>query len=216
MIEFQCTIHGKYSAEYNLIYVPILKNAHTWGEKFFSHNLSCNENVYISKDNAKLYKDKKFAVILRDPVDRWISALAQYLVEFDNNVELLDDPLIKKLITDGLVFDRHAVPQRYDLIGLDENRTVFFMCDDNLEKNVNLLSLAFFKKPTESVGELNRYTDNLNKQLLYTKIKNMVFQDPVLLEKIKQYYVMDYTIIAQAKNRIVNGTMDKYIFKKML
>jgi len=216
MIEFQCTIYGKYSAEYNLIYVPILKNAHTWGEKFFSHNLSCNEDVYISKDNAELYKDKKFAVILRDPVDRRISALAQYLVEFDNNVELLDDPLIKKLISDGLVFDRHAGSQRYDLIGLDETRTVFFMCDDNLEKNVNLFSLAFFKKPTESVGELNRYTDNLNKQLLYTKIKNMVFQDSVLLEKIKQYYVMDYTIISQAKNRIVNRTIDKFNFKNIL
>lgn len=215
MIEYQYSLHGIHSSENNLIYIPILKNAHMWGEKFFSHNFDCNETIYITPVNVELYKDKKFVVILRDPIDRWIAAMSQYLVEFDNPVELLDNVLIKKLITDGINFDVHARPQRYDLIGLDEKRTVFFMCDEKLENNVNLFSSLAFKKPTEYVGEHNRNNQNPAKTILYPKIKNMVEQNTILHNRLKEFYSIDYTLIEEVKGRIINGYKNKFILKEL-
>jgi hypothetical protein len=210
MIEYQYRLHGIHSSENNLIYIPILKNAHMWGEKFFSHNFGCNETVYISADNIELYKDKKFIVILRDPIDRWISAMAQYLVEFDNPDDLLDNVLIKKLITDGINFDAHSRPQLYDLIGLDIKKTVVFMCNDELENNVSLFSSVVFKKPTESIGEHNRNSESILKKTLYPKIKNMVEQNISLQNKLKTFYSIDYTLIKQLQSRIIDSHTNKY------
>lgn len=215
MIDFLSRLDGIYSNEYNLIYIPVLKNAHSWGKQFFSHNFNCNEKVYIGSENINLYKDKKFVVILRDPIERWISAVTQYLLNFDNPVEMLDNPVIFKLITDGIVLDVHAIPQRHDLIGLDDSKTIFFMCDENLERNVNLFSLAFYKKPTESVGNYNRHIDNEQKTFLYPKIKNMVLQDSTLLNKLKEFYLMDYALIAHVKSRTINGSINKFTFRDM-
>lgn len=204
MIEYQYRLYGISSNEHNLIYIPLLKNAHSWGEKFFSHNFGCNEDVYIGPNNIELYKDKRFAVILRDPIDRWISAITQYLVDLNTNVEVLDDPFIYKLIKDGVMFDDHARPQRYDVIGLDDRRTAFFMCDDKLEFNLNIFSLALFNKRVKPVGEINRHYNNSAKKLLYPKIKNIVEQDKVLMDKLKTFYDMDYVLIEQLGHRFVN------------
>lgn len=201
MIEFPYSIYGIRAKEYDLIYIPLLKNAHTWGEKFFSHNFGCTETVFITKNNTELYKDSKIIVIIRDPVDRWISALAQYLSEFDNADSMLDNLLIKKLITDGVIFDNHARPQLYNLIGLPKKQTVFFWCDDHLEKHINLYSLKVFNKPAESVGEHNRNSQNPAKVILYSKIKDMVNTDQELYNKLKSYYSMDYNLIKQINHR---------------
>lgn len=215
MIDFQYRLDGIYSSEYNLIYIPVLKNAHSWGKQFFSHNFNCNEKVYIGSENADQYKDKKFVVILRDPIERWISALAQYLIDFDNPVEMLDDPVIYKLITDGAALDAHGMLQRYSLIGLDESKTIFFMCDENLERNINLFSMEFYKKSTESVGDFNKHINDKQKTFLYPKIKNMVLQDPIALNKLKKFYLNDYALIAHTKNRTIDGSIDKFTFRDM-
>jgi hypothetical protein len=211
--QYEYRLHGIHSSENNLIYIPILKNAHSWGEKFFSHNFNCNETVHITQYNKELYKDKRFVVILRDPIDRWVSAMAQYLVEFDNPDELLDNVLIKKLITDGINFDRHSKPQRYDLIGLDIKKTVVFMCNDELENNLSLFSSLAFKKPTESIGEHNRNSQNILKKTLYPKIKSMVEQNISLQDRLKEFYYIDYTLITQLQSRIIKDYKAKYIIK---
>jgi hypothetical protein len=208
MIEYQYRLYGINSNENNLIYIPLLKNAHSWGKKFFSHNFGCTEDVYIGPDNIELYKDKRFVVILRDPVDRWISAITQYLVHLDINIDLLDNPFIYKLITDGVVFDAHARPQHYDIIGLDDRRTAFFTCDEKLEFNLNIFSLALFNKRAEPVGEINRHHNNDAKKILYAKIKNMVEQDTILVDKLKTFYYMDYVLIEKVKHRFVNKLID--------
>jgi hypothetical protein len=195
MINFNFGFRGLFSKENNFMYVPILKNAHMWGEKFFPRNFGCTEEVYVLESNINLFKDTKFLVILREPTIRWVSALTQYLVQFDEAGEMLDNPLTKKLILDALRLDNHSRPQAYDLIGLNKKNCIFFNCNEDLEKNLNYFSLSCFNKPTESVGppeDNNISAHNLSKQFLYPKIKNMV--DTELIDNLKIFYSIDYTL----------------------
>ena len=199
MIKHDININGFHSKEHNLVYVPILKNAHMWGLSFFSLNFGCSEPVVIQEKNFKLFEDSIFLVILRDPIDRWISALTQYLIiAFEDPVKILDDLIIKKLITDGIIFDNHAKLQLDELIGIDEQKIVCFRCDENLEKNISNFSLINFNTPTASVGHLSNFNVsayNDTTQFLYPKIKNMVYEDVEIMNKLKRFYAKDYLLI---------------------
>ena len=192
-------VHGFYSKEYDIIYVPILKNAHTWGQDFFSHNFGCNEVVVVHEKNFQLFENTIFLAILRDPIDRWISAITQYLVAFDDPVKLLDDVIIQKIITDGIIFDDHAKTQKSSLLGINKNNIVGFMCDEKLEENINKFFLINFNLPAKSLVA-NSISHNVavyddSKKFLYPKIKNMVYQNEEIVNKLKKFYEIDYELI---------------------
>ena len=116
----------------DLMYVNIPKNASSWTKP----NLrDWQWEVYNYHKDLQI-KNKKAIVVLRDPVERWISGIAEYLYlhHYDTNVWEINNHMIN-LIFDRVVFDDHTERQINFLHGLDRGNCVFFKCDENYRKN---------------------------------------------------------------------------------
>lgn len=216
-----------YYKDFNIGYVPILKNAHMWATYFLNKNLNnslkmrfpsngflrINEVYY--KDN--LFENTLFIVILRDPIDRWISGFTEYLMEPRNyalNINLTS-PEIVTLIKDGVMFDEHTKMQSINLLGLNQLQTAFFICDSNLEKNMNFFFKEMFNIDMISIEQHNRHVDNPNKVDIYPFVKNLVKNDKSLQDKLKNYYQLDYMVIDELKssNKFVYENIPEYLNK---
>ena len=100
------------------------------------------ENLLISLDwkidNYRHRDDKDSLIyfsVLRDPIDRWISGIVEYLTI--NKIELSDlSDVAIKLIFDAKTFDRHTQNQCYYLESINLQNTIFFKFDQQLSKNL--------------------------------------------------------------------------------
>lgn len=201
---------GLQSSEHNLIYFPILKNAHTWAEKFVSANFNMNIEVHKNTENYEtVLKDKVVLVILRDPLLRWLSAVTQYFIESDT-VQLLDNTVYQQSIKDIICFDDHSNIQVLNLLGINTDNCVFFRCDDQLEENMNLFSKFWFNKETVSVGKHQVMIDNPDKVVIFNKLKNIARNDVELLKRIREFYAMDYKLISSFGDRFIDKKVPVY------
>lgn len=111
------------------VYVPIPKSASTW----------CKEIWAIGQEFdflANLEQDLRYAVILREPVDRWLAGFAQCQVGNDPAWEGHWERLGWDWVFDTLVFDNHTEPQASFLAGLDLDRITWFRFGEGLEQNM--------------------------------------------------------------------------------
>lgn len=212
------------SNDNNLIYVPILKNAHTWAENVLGVNFGCTISdlrgnsglvkkygLFLSKEKGCInYTNSVFLIILREPTSRWISAITQYLSE--KNVDL-DNEVQYDLIRDGLIFDNHARPQYIDLLDINLFNSVIFECNDNLQVNLNNFSKFWFNKPLEYMPPLNQYTEHDKKKMIYNKIKNHVNNDQQLKNRLKHIYGSDYNLYdtCHKMNMFFNDKIPDYV-----
>ena len=116
------------NSDKSLTYINIPKNASSYmkaclmGSKYkwtyYNHFIAQQQNL----------------IILRDPVDRWCSGMAQSL--FNSKMEMSDDDIFKHI-----TFDDHTELQTYFLQDIDLTNTVFFLVDDQLTENLNTWSI---------------------------------------------------------------------------
>lgn len=120
-------------------YVPIPKCASSWTTKFLqavSWSVSKDTDDILSTSYTTL-------VVLRDPIERWISGLAQYLTTYHPKLPLQSREFIQ-FIFQRIDFDPHTTPQINFITGLETDNIVFFKFDQNLEKNIK----TFIKENT--------------------------------------------------------------------
>ena len=146
----------------NIIYVDYKYNlGHLLGESQLSPNRKfsyVNIPKNASSSSKKLLHDWKFVnfhekqyqptfeyiVILRDPTERWISGIAEYLVgKYSSlgqlNAELsnleiyqtLESKFFQNLLFDFVIFDGHSLPQCWYLQGLKLDKIKFFNFDSS-------------------------------------------------------------------------------------
>jgi len=113
-------------------YIPIPKCASKWTTKFLYDGL--NWEVSTRSDKLAELSLKKFT-ILREPLDRWISGMCQYLVTYHPKTLLNARELIE-FIFKRVDFDPHTTPQINYLNDLNSEDLVYFKFDNDLEKNV--------------------------------------------------------------------------------
>ena len=177
----------------DLMYVNISKNASSWTKPLLKEDWGWKFcNYHTDKIN------KTAIVVLRDPVDRWITGIAEYLASYHptaslHNFETLD------LIFDRVVFDDHTERQVNFIHGLDTDRCIFLWCDSNYRQNFSSL-LAEYGMPNEyfnydyqNVSETNP-TRKRFKQIFSKEIENSKY-----MESIKNYFEADYQLINQVK-----------------
>lgn len=111
------------------VYVPIPKSASTWCKQIWS--IGQDFDFLSSTDTIKDY-----VVILRDPVDRWISGFAQCQVGNDPGWEGYWERLGWQWVFDTMVFDNHTEPQCSFLGGLDLSQVTWFKFGDSLEADL--------------------------------------------------------------------------------
>ena len=139
-------------------------------------------------------------IVLRDPVERWASGIAEYLYlyhrDWTNSAftsELLD------LIFDKIAFDDHTESQVYFIEGLDLSRCVFFKFDDNYRQN--------FSNFLVENGMPNRYynfekqhvSDNEPIRRNFKEIFNRELQNSKYRNQVEDYFRQDLKLIEQTK-----------------
>lgn len=174
------------------MYVYIPKNASSWtkpnlkdwGWEFYNYH----EDLQI--------KNKKAIVVLRDPLERWISGIAEYLYlhHYDTNVWEINNHMIN-LIFDRVVFDDHTERQINFLHGLDRGNCVFFKCDENYRKNFsdflneNNMPNEYYKYDFQHVSANSRIRNEF-KNLFQQQIE----KHSKYREAIEWYFKKDYDL----------------------
>ena len=209
-----------------LIYVNIPKNASSWTK----HHMPGALFNYVTKT---FYTDPglsfsqiprwpagllavSYLLILRDPIDRWITGLAQYLNGWAPDHPLHINNIDWNMVFDKVVFDSHTQPQCEFIQGIDHDHTFWLRCDKNLTTNFaqvfeqftgrplaittqdqdpdNVFNVTRKNKPT--VGEV--FTTELQQNIV-DKIKTVLSQNPQFVDRLCAYYQNDIDLYNSVK-----------------
>lgn len=126
------------SLDNQFVYVPILKNAHKFATHVFANQ--CRWNKIFPKNNHPFSKidfsinHYKKLIVLRDPIDRWISSMSAYLFLHHTKWDYQNNDLFE-LLFDVIIIDEHTKPQVNFLENIDIEDCVFFNFNTNLTDN---------------------------------------------------------------------------------
>lgn len=181
--------------ERDLMYVNIPKNASSWTKP---NLLDWSwENYNYHTDN--LYH-KTAMIVLRDPVDRWLSGIAEYLYLYHRDWpnEAFTRAMLD-LVFDKIAFDDHTEKQVYFVEGLDLSRCVFFWFDENYRECFgrflaeNGMPNKYHRYAKQHVSDLEPVRKN------YKEIFTGAINNSKYLYQIKQYFKQDYELINSVK-----------------
>ena len=177
----ECWVHNK-----SYTYINIPKNA----SSYLKACLMGSGQRWVYSDH--FIETEQNLVILRDPIDRWCSGMAQSL--FNSGKESSNN-----IIFESITFDDHTELQTYFLQGIDLTKTIFFLVSDNLTKNLsdwaeengNVIA-------TENISEYNtsRHDD---RDKLKQRFLDAVANYPEYMLKLKKHFEADYKLIESVK-----------------
>jgi hypothetical protein len=181
-----------------LVYVQIPKNASCWVKHHFMPADAYNYYTDGFDNNKHLA-----LVVLRDPVERWISGIGQYLAGFTPEHKFYIDNINWESLTTRVVLDDHTQPQSDFIANLSPDNIVWFKCDNNLPNNF----VDFMKKYDININLLDEKDDVTNifnitkkvkpgsqtvaQQTIVDKIINKLNENPKYVDRIKDFYRYD-------------------------
>jgi hypothetical protein len=179
-------------------YFNIPKCASMWMRKYISDMgkqhvdygwLGCN----FTSDSLNGYTP---LVLLRDPVERWISACPAIGVieNIVTNASAIGTVLD---VFDSWMADEHTTPQFNFIDGLDLSQAVYFYCDHNLSKNIQ----HFFQ--TQGINAIvpdptNVKPSNPEYQSASAAWEKF-FTDPAVMPVFAKKFARDYALIESVK-----------------
>lgn len=178
-------------------FVHIPKNASTEMKELLKHWKSSNYKQQILNE---------YIVILRDPRDRWISGMAEFLIgnnssfgRFNQNWAtstidarfLVNHFLLRKLITTDMMFDPHTMPQCLFLENVPYDKIKYFMFNKNVVDQI----ADYLSIPIESKKYLNNSSNNKIKMSVVDELNLLLEQDPELSKKLDQVYYCDHELL---------------------
>ena len=177
-----------------LMYVYIPKNASSWTKP----NLKDFGWEFYNYHDNKL--NKLALVVLRDPIDRWVSGIAEYLTLYHSAIDMYNKHVIE-IIFDQLTFDDHTESQVKFIHGLDTKKCIFFMCNDTYRAN-------FSKFMKERYGSDNKYStydyqhvsaNSADRNKFKNHFSQLLQKNPQYLKQLEQHFAADYKLMEQIK-----------------
>lgn len=170
-------------------YAWIYKNAHQSLRTFF-YNLKFNTEY----NNSRLIpSNERIIVVLRDPIERWISGVTQYISGRMPSIILTDD--IIKIFIDHLVIDLHLETQTKFLHGIKFDQCVFFNLDQNLEDNLkNYLENEYQTTIEFTLDHKNDYKQDIGKVHNKLRLQDFLSNNKIEHENIKRALDIDYQL----------------------
>jgi hypothetical protein len=183
----ECMSH--WDSPYMYVYIP--KNASSWtkpnlkdfGWEFYNYH---TENL-----------NKHALVVLRDPVDRWTSGIAEYLTLYHKTFNTWTSDVFD-LIFDKICFDDHTESQVKFLQGLDTDNCTFFNFAD-YRKNFSLWIAENYGENNYDRYEYQHVSARDPVRHNFKELFKAQLQNSKYLEQVKQYYKKDYELINQVK-----------------
>jgi hypothetical protein len=179
----------------DLMYVNIPKNASSWTKPNLD-SLGWEFYNYHTDD----IKHKHSIVVLRDPVDRWLSGICEYFALYHEDADLDSvGKIFWDLVVDRVVFDDHTEKQVYFIQELDLDNATFFICDQTYR--------IFFQEFLRNRGIRNafstyEYKHTTAESSIRKKFKSYfqpLLENKKYHEHIKRYYAFDYDLISSVK-----------------
>jgi hypothetical protein len=182
----------------NLVYIPIPKNSSSYvGQLLLKNNW--NISNFLTTDLT----NKQIIILLRDPVDRWISGMAQYLCSslLGRHCRTSDDiiknwnSIVQDLVFDRIIFDDHTEKQVYFIQSVPKENCVFFdsakqpdqaikqyLATQDVDLNINIDC------------DRNKTQGNSYKEILVSFLRHQLAQNPSLTNKLMNTYREDYIL----------------------
>ena len=191
---------GFISPDATKFYVNIPKNASTFTSSWLM--ASDWSSTTVGNRGINWNKIDDMIVIMRDPVDRWISGISQYI---KGHILGSDSPetfilsyteLTEKFIENNLdIFDDHVWPQHcfFENILPDIERKYMYICpnfEETMKKELNLMW------PIPNTVYYNKSEDDDDLRKLKAFFKERVKVNNNLHNAIKNIYKKDYNIIS--------------------
>ncbi len=182
--------------EHDLMYINIPKNASSWTK---NNLLEFNwEHYNYHTDN--LYH-KHALIVLRDPVERWLSGIAEYMYLYHQNLDSAHfSSCFFDIIFDRVSFDDHTEQQVLFLEKLNLDNCTFFLCGSNYR--------TLFGQFLNNHGMPNRYhnydyqhvTEDSPERKKFKRIfKQTIENNSKYLYNIKTFFSKDYKLINSVK-----------------
>lgn len=179
-------------------WIKIPKNASTYTQTLFAHQLLWSHYNYFDID----VRNKIAIIVIRDPVERWISGIAEYVTLYHKNFHA-DDVNRQMLdwIFDRVAFDDHTESQICFIRDVNLQQAVWFKCDVDFEnklvlwmESVGLTSPGFLVP--NCVREFgNKTLSDSNKKHTREFFNRVVMENPSYLAAVKRYFKPDYDLI---------------------
>jgi len=182
----ECWSHpqGKY------MYVNIPKNATSWTKP------NLQDWGWECYNYRTDHLDRIPLVVLRDPVDRWLSGIAEYMYLYHRDIAVNDfNSAFYDLVFDRIAFDDHTERQVYFLEDLDVSQAVYFKFGPDYRDN--------FSKFLSEAGMPNRYSryeyqhvsDRCPQRRIFKAIFTREIEQSRYINQVKQYFQQDYELI---------------------
>ena len=167
----------------SLTYIHIPKNASSSVKGCMASNRWQHSDTLI--------KNKQFLVVLRDPIDRWCSGIAQFQI----NSKQLELDVAK--VFEQITFDDHTEQQIYFLQGIDLNKVTFIMVNNNFN---TIFNKWLNEKGYPSVADTPRFNQSSGIKLeLKQKYQQLIDSNPVYMLQLKKHFAADYELINKVK-----------------
>ena len=150
-------------------------------------------------------RDVPTMIVLRDPVERWISGLVEYLllVYLDTKQSLNNltrHKITPEIVFEQIAFDAHTFPQSWFLKGLDTPCDFIWFDEKKKPQLIETVSKYFAQKGVTNNWQAKNYPymvdkDPEQKQHLTQLYSDLLQNNPNLLQKVKNFYAQDYELI---------------------
>jgi len=131
----------------------------------------------------------KYLITLRDPIERWISGIAQFMSAPINQHLTLHE------LVNTVTFDDHTELQTYFLEGIDLDRCSFLRVDQQLRSNLK----QWLDENGYQININDVPTINKGDQLAKDRFAAMVDGNSQIKLKLVTHYEQDYALINRVK-----------------
>ena len=134
-------------------------------------------------------------VILRDPLERWMSGVAEFLSrtgfkDLSEQVitDMLRNPAFDQILINAPYFDEHTIPQVSYLHNLPLPNITFFKLTECIVTDIlEYLNIDPVTPPQQENSKI--------KKLIKNELMTKIAEDPLLAQIIKDQYAEDYQLI---------------------
>lgn len=177
------------------MYVYIPKNASSWtkpnlkdwGWEFYNYHTD--------------HINKPALVVLRDPVERWLSGIAEYFTLYHPHMSSGHiTQAVFELVFDRITFDDHTEKQIKFLHGLNTDCCTFMMCDKNYRNNFSDFIRTYYGDNKYSRYDYQHVSENSPERKQFKMLFNEAMLDePKYLTRIREHFEEDYRLIEQVE-----------------
>lgn len=223
----QSWLRYNYETDSSYVYVNIPKNASSWAkENFGGYEYNFITQTFVGTPTSAVTikrarnVEPTYVVILRDPLDRWLSGAAQSFYGCSPDSPYFFMNIHNDMMFQHMVFDNHTAPQTMFLQGINQANTVWFKCNDNLTYQLDAWMQECFNDTVSPVVRNNKNSYNVSaygvgneflardnktkiigwsQQEIIDELKNRLEQNPKYKQLIRDFYTDDYALYESVK-----------------